>query len=296
MVESVGRTIDHPKLPNTFEILRVQLPQPQTYKTIQTWRQQAVPTPFPSGLRPPQYTSLQPSLFQQSQQLSSSGFESRTKTKQPLQITHGNRLPPPPRQSLKRKMSDRSDATVPRQSARLRKTTLSTPVNDQVGVRATRDIAIGRAGRSRKPAHRIEESDTLQEHPGEGGDMSQDEEEPDTEESVFEAQEPVQAMTTAPQTFGKPAGSGKTSSTTRTSSPSKGGVPLNKRERMSLMSPPVRFRDYESASDLGILPKNVKKLWIDAIRPVAEGFIPSEFKVGNRRIEPVPLSLIDVWW
>ena len=136
------RSTFHPKIPDLFERLHAQNCKLKTVDTIEDWLGE---TAFTTGAPPPDPTpplseaqNSVPLITQATSPLrphrSSSvlpphihSLTAKPPRLLPHQPTHGNRVPLPPRPNRKRKMSTNE---IPRQSARLKKSSPSESVGD----------------------------------------------------------------------------------------------------------------------------------------------------------------------
>ena len=129
----------HPKIPDLFERLRAQNCQPKTVDMVEDWLGETAFTPPPDPTPPLSEAQIfVPLIAQATSPLhphrSSSvlpphihSLTPKPPRLLPLQPTHGNRAPLPPRPSRKRKMSAND---ISRQSARLKKISPSESVGD----------------------------------------------------------------------------------------------------------------------------------------------------------------------
>ena len=70
-------------------------------------------------------------------------------------------------------------------------------------------------------------------------------------------------------------------------SPSKGLMPVNKRERMKFMDPPIEFKTLEDTIEFGYLTSKLQKLWRH-MNWNERKVIPSAFKVKTLRYRLIP--------
>ena len=273
MVERIIRTINHPKPPNTFDILRAQAKAPKTTDGVQDWLDQAHPAPLKPIISATEKAHPLPPPSHLTRRLRSTGLTSRSVIALPLQPTDGNRLPPLTRVNLKRKIPDSSNVKR-RESPRKGRNTplvLIDGANDE-------EVVAGKASKRRqKPASNDEEDGTVQDTegssslgkdlPGRGHVAGWREIPDDTQNSSAEPSSPSKTTNSR--------------SKKSSSSPSKKLPQVTKRERMEFMSPRILFRTIVDTKEEGYLGGKLAELWKHMNRQ-ERNVIPSALKVSYR--------------
>ena len=275
------RSRHHPKLPDLFERLRAQRWEPKTVDTIKDWLVESTTVtrspdhahPLSEAQKPLPCTTQHPSTTRPSRTHS---FTPTPVNLLPLQPTHGNRAPLPPRASRKRKMSESAE---PRQSARIKK--MPPPESIGNGLQA-KEKQSGPSARGRKMKKPMKDPEA------EGGKV-------ETEGSK------VEAFTTSKETSGHGAltlqqgilleaaasstqsrSSGRSPSK-KSSSPTKTSRTLDRRERMQYLTPPILFKTLMATKNKGYLTGRLQTLWLNYIKWDDQGIIPTAFKVRSCR-------------
>ena len=273
------RSRHHPKLPDLFERLRAQSWELKTVDTIKDWLVESTAVtrppdhahPLSEAQKPLPCTTQHPSTTRPSRTHS---FTPTPLSLLPLQPTHGNRAPLPPRASRKRKMSESEE---PRQSARLKK--MPPPESFGDGLQATEKQS-GPSARGRKMKKPMKDSET------EGGNV-------ETEGSKVKAfttskgtsrhgahtlQQAILLEAAISSTQSRSSGR---SPSKKSGSPSKTSRTPNKRERMQHLTPPILFKTLRATKHEGYLTGRLQSLWLNYINWDDQAIVPTAFKVRN---------------
>ena len=273
------RSRNHPKVPDLFARLRAQDCEPKTVGLIEDW---LGGTAFTTEARP---AALTPPLCEAQKSVprphrSSSLIHSSTPKPPsllPLQPTHGNRAPLPPRPSRKRKMSANE---IPRQSARLKKITPPDLVGDGL---PTKEKQSGPSARGRKMQEPSKDSGAEGVKQGRGSTIpTSSGDEASAEETSGGRAPTVQQgiLVGAAASYTLSRSSGRSPSK-KSSSPTKGSRTLSKRERMQFLTPHILFTTLIAIKDEGYLTGSLETLWLDYIKWNNRAIVPMELKVSN---------------
>lgn len=302
MVNREYRTRNHPKLRHTFQRLRAQGGEPKIISSIEDWLHETASTsakagscrrPAPTYLPPPPSPPLStipspnfPPVLP-SQIL---GFPPKARNASPLRPTHGNQGFPPPRTSLKRKLSNRFAMAEPRQSARIKKMPPPGSMGDGSGVKDEEGATA--ATRRRKPQGPTKKAVAVNTEAGNAPNTSKTPVDGEASASfkgpgsigARHAKEADLQMRLLSEAAIKHqlSMSTPTSPSKKSSSPSKASKVLNKRDRMEFLVPSITFRTLVDTKNDGELEGKLERLWLDHINWNEQAILPAEFKVSSK--------------
>lgn len=298
MLSPQYRSRYHPKLPDLFERLHAQNWEPKTLDTIEGWlvetasatvtpppgpthRMCEAPNPAPlttqaiSPIRPPLSSTIRPSRIH--------SLTPKPLPLLPLQATHGNRAPLPPRASRKRKMPEAFNNEEPRHSARLKKMTPPESVGDGLRAKDKKSGPGARGRKMRKPTKDLEAEGVKEKKALITPRHSESEAFASSEETNGNVAHTVQRgiFVEAATSHTLSRSSGRSPSK-KSGSPSKASRNLNRRERMQFLTPRISFTTLIATKNKGYLTGRLQTLWLHYISWDDQGIIPTEFKVSNR--------------
>ena len=292
MVSPKYRSRYHPKLPDLFERLHAQNCEPKTLDIIEDWLGK---TAFTTVTQPPDptlplseaqkfvpFTTQATSSLRQLRSSSALPSHIHSLTPKPprllpLQLTHGNRAPFPPRPNRKRKMSANE---IPRQSARLKKMTPPDLVGDELPAKEKQSGPSVRGRKIQKPskdsgAEGVKQGKAMIIPSGSGDEASSEETSGGRAPTV---QQGIMVGAAASYTLSRSSGR---SPSKKYTSPTKGSPTLNRRERMQFLTPHILFTTLIATKDEGHLTGRLQILWLDYTKWNNQAIVPTELKVSS---------------